>query len=45
MVFREEGCAPGTSVELWTIADGPHIPIFTTEYAGRVLDWLFAKRR
>ena len=45
VVFREEGCAPGTSVELWTIADGPHIPIFTTEYAGRVLDWLFAKRR
>ncbi len=42
--FHEQGCAPGTSVELWTITDGPHIPIFNADYADHVLDWLFAKR-
>jgi len=42
--YHEEGCEPGTSVELWTIVDGPHIPIFNTDYAGHVLDWFFSKR-
>jgi hypothetical protein len=39
----EDGCAPGTSVELWTIEGGSHIPIFTAEYPQLVLDWLFAR--
>lgn len=42
--YHEDGCEPGTSVELWTIVDGPHIPIFNSDYANLVLDWLFAKR-
>lgn len=42
--YREDGCADGTSVELWTIAGGSHIPFFTPAYSTAVLDWLFAKR-
>lgn len=41
--FHEEGCAPGTSVELWTIGGGGHIPLFRPEFADLALDWLFAK--
>lgn len=41
--FHEEGCAPGTSVELWSIVGGPHIPIFDGGIGPAVLDWLFAK--
>ncbi len=43
--FHEDGCAPGTSVELWTLNGAPHIPLFTENYAPAVLDWLFAKTR
>lgn len=40
---RESGCVAGTSVELWTIEDGSHIPFFELTFAEQLLDWLFAK--
>lgn len=43
--YYEEGCAEGSSVELWTIEEGPHIPNLTLDHSADVLDWLFAKRR
>ena len=43
--YHEEGCTPGTSVELWTIEGGSHIPFFNSGHAPAVLDWLFAKSR
>ena len=40
---HEVDCAPGTSVELWTIEGGSHIPFFEPTFAPMLLDWLFAK--
>lgn len=41
----ETGCAPGTSVELWTIAGGSHLPYVKTVGTDQILDWLFAHHR
>lgn len=35
-----EGCDPGGSAELWTIAGGGHIPSLTSSFAPAVLDFL-----
>lgn len=43
VMYHEEGCAPGTSAELWTIVDGVHVPRFNLDFAAHALDWLFAK--
>jgi polyhydroxybutyrate depolymerase len=40
-----EGCAGGTGMALWTLADGGHIPILDDSWAPALLDWLFAHRR
>jgi polyhydroxybutyrate depolymerase len=36
------GCAPGTSVELWTIDGGAHIPALSPTFGSKVIDFLFA---
>ena len=36
------GCPEGTSVELWRIRGGPHIPAFNSAWAGAIYDWLMA---
>lgn len=35
-------CPVDGDVELWTIADGPHIPQFTDNFAVDIIDWLYA---
>ena len=37
-----EGCDQGSSVELWTIVGGGHIPPLTDEFSTGVLDFLFS---
>ncbi|MFU8807266.1 MAG: alpha/beta hydrolase family esterase [Bradymonadaceae bacterium] len=44
-VLRWESCARGSSAELWTIQGGSHIPTFTTDFIGKVLDFLFQHSR
>ncbi|UCH29247.1 MAG: prolyl oligopeptidase family serine peptidase [Myxococcales bacterium] len=39
------GCDEGLGVELWTIEDGPHIPLFTIDFADMATDWLFEQSR
>ena len=39
------GCAQGTEVALWTITDGSHVPAFTPEFTGALLDWFEANAR
>ncbi len=36
------GCAAGISVRLWRINGGSHTPAFATDYADRLLDFLYA---
>lgn len=36
-------CQPGGSVELWTIADGAHIPQISTVFPEKVVEWLLAR--
>jgi polyhydroxybutyrate depolymerase len=36
------GCAPGGHAELWTINGGGHIPVLTSNFAPKVIDFLFA---
>lgn len=35
-------CPVDGDVELWTMVDGPHIPLLTTNFAIDILDWLYA---
>ena len=39
MVFNQ-GCKAGGSSELWTIADGSHVPAFSDTFAEQVVEWL-----
>lgn len=39
------GCAQGTAVALWTVADGDHVPIEGQAAGAAVLDWLLAHPR
>ena len=41
MVFNQ-GCKAGDSSELWTIADGSHVPAFSDTFAEQVVEWLLA---
>jgi polyhydroxybutyrate depolymerase len=41
MVFNQ-GCKPGGSSELWTIAGGSHVPAFSDTFAEQVVEWLLA---
>ena len=34
------GCAPGTSVELWTMTGVPHVVLYNANHANLVLDWI-----
>lgn len=36
------GCPVDGAVELWTMADTPHIPALQTTFAADIIDWLFA---
>ncbi len=38
-----EGCAIGGSTELWTIADGSHIPAISDTFSEEVVEWLLAR--
>lgn len=38
-----EGCAIGGSTELWTIADGAHIPAISDSFSEEVVEWLLAR--
>ena len=37
------GCQPGGSAELWTIADGAHIPQISSVFPEKVVEWLLAR--
>lgn len=37
------GCQPGGSAELWTIADGAHIPQISPVFPEKVVEWLLAR--
>jgi polyhydroxybutyrate depolymerase len=39
------GCDQGIDAALWTINNGVHIPIFSTEFADMTTDWLFGHSR
>lgn len=41
-VLRWGGCQANTTVELWTIEGGAHVPLPTTELARRMVEFLFA---
>ena len=36
------GCPVDGAVELWTMNDGPHIPLPTANFAADLVDWFFA---
>ncbi|MCU1387982.1 MAG: hypothetical protein JWL72_1320, partial [Ilumatobacteraceae bacterium] len=36
------GCPSGIDVELWTMADAPHVPALGDDFAPSVVDFLFA---
>ncbi len=38
-------CDEGIDAALWTINDGGHIPLFSTEFADMTTDWLFRHSR
>ncbi len=38
-----DGCQPGGSAELWTIADGAHIPQISSVFPEKVVEWLLAR--
>ncbi len=40
-----DGCAPGITVELWTIAGADHYPSFNDDWPDRLLNWLFNESR
>lgn len=37
-----DGCKPGGSAELWTIADGSHVPAISEHFSQLVIEWLMA---
>jgi polyhydroxybutyrate depolymerase len=37
-----DGCRDATSVELWSIEAGSHVPAFTAEFAPAIVDFLYA---
>jgi polyhydroxybutyrate depolymerase len=39
------GCTAGLDAELWTIANGSHIPVFNDAWPNAVADWLLRHRR
>lgn len=42
VVTRYTACAPGGTVELWTINNGSHLPALSAAFSPRVIDWLLA---
>ena len=44
-VAYSTGCDEGIDAALWTINDGGHIPVFSTEFADMTTDWLFGHSR
>lgn len=38
----DDSCRIGGSTELWTIADGPHIPALSESFNAKVVEWLLA---
>lgn len=38
-----DGCQPGGSAELWTIAEGAHIPQISAVFPEKVVEWLLAR--
>ncbi len=40
-----EGCEQGVTIELWTIAEGDHLPFFQDDWTDLLLDWLFDESR
>lgn len=38
-----QGCRDASTVELWRIHGGTHVPKLSPDYARRVIDWLFAQ--
>jgi polyhydroxybutyrate depolymerase len=45
VVLRWDGCADGTSVELWSIEDGTHVPALNASFTPLALDYLLSKSR
>ncbi len=41
-ISRYERCAANTTVELWTVIGGPHIPSISTDFTKKVVDFLLA---
>lgn len=39
------GCQAGTSVELWTIEGGEHVPALTEDFSTQVVDWLLTRSK
>lgn len=39
------GCDEGLDVELWTLQDASHVPIFSIDFADMATDWLFQHSR
>jgi len=42
VLVYNQGCKPGGSSELWTIAAGSHVPAFSDSFAEQVVEWLYA---
>jgi hypothetical protein len=40
-IVATDSCPVDGAVELWTIEDGSHIPPFTPNFAGDIIDWLY----
>ncbi|MCB1664306.1 MAG: alpha/beta hydrolase fold domain-containing protein [Pseudomonadales bacterium] len=40
-----QGCRIGGSAELWTIADGGHIPVISDAFSQAVVEWLLARQK
>jgi polyhydroxybutyrate depolymerase len=44
-VTQYDGCANGTTSELWTIAGGSHIPTLSSTFTPDVIGWLLAQKK
>jgi polyhydroxybutyrate depolymerase len=44
-VTQYNGCANGTTSELWTIAGGGHIPDLSPTFTPDVIDWLYTQQK
>ena len=42
-VLNWNNCADGSSVELWSVVGGSHVPAFRETFTPMVLDYLFSK--